>query len=346
MKRVIISIFASVFCTIFCVDSFAQGVAQSSGIQYVPDSLSSNRYAVVNLSVSFLRLEPDYESPLETQELMGTVVEITDESGYWRKIVTDQPYTAWCNRLALTEMSAEEIEAYIDASKYICTAWQSTVYSEPSSNSLKLSDLVEGDVLRQVFSGRDDGSAGEAKTKQLVRKGFRAVLLPDGRQGYVPKNDLQDYGQWLASREPSAENIIKEALKFNGIPYLWGGMSPNGVDCSGFVRFVYMMNGVRLPRNASQQVRVGKEIPVVWTSSEENHDSGISVAEFQPADLLFFGFVDEDGARHITHVGMYIGDGKMIHASQVVRINSLHSAAPDYYENTYRMVAARRILTD
>ena len=54
------------------------------------------RMAVIEFSTSYLRLQPDYESPLETQELMGTVVEIVGESGYWREIISPQPYKAWC----------------------------------------------------------------------------------------------------------------------------------------------------------------------------------------------------------------------------------------------------------
>ena len=92
----------------------------------------TKRWAVTGLSENMMRLEPDYESPLETMSLMGTVVEIVGEEGYWRKVVTPEPYTAWCTDLGLVEMSAEKINEYKAAPKYICTAHHSGVYASAS----------------------------------------------------------------------------------------------------------------------------------------------------------------------------------------------------------------------
>ena len=80
-------------------------------------SSQERRMAVIEFSTSYLRLEPDYESPLETQELMGTVVEITGEHGYWMEIISPQPYKAWCTDQGLIEMSREQTEAYEAAPK-------------------------------------------------------------------------------------------------------------------------------------------------------------------------------------------------------------------------------------
>ena len=71
------------------------------------------RMAVVEFSTSYLRLEPDYESPLETQELMGTVVEIVGEQSYWMEVITPQPYRAWCTNQGLVEMTEEELKAFV-----------------------------------------------------------------------------------------------------------------------------------------------------------------------------------------------------------------------------------------
>ena len=70
----------------------------------------TKRMAVTALSENMMRLKPDYESPLETQSLMGTLVEIIAEDGYWRQVVTPEPYTAWCTNLGLVEMTQEETE--------------------------------------------------------------------------------------------------------------------------------------------------------------------------------------------------------------------------------------------
>ncbi len=284
------------------------------------------RYAVVNSSVNFLREAPSYEAELGTQALMGTIVEIIDSTSYWRQVITPEPYTAWCNALTLIEMSSEQIEVYKSSPKLIITAWHSAVYSSPSSSSVKLTDLLEGNILRLA----------DAKSS----KGYTKVLLPDGREGYVPKTDIQDFSRAHAR---DARDIIEESLRFLGVPYLWGGASPNGVDCSGLVRHVFMMNGILLPRNASAQALEGIEV----ASAVECYGSprfSEYFSSLQPADLLFFGSLRPDGTPKVTHVGIYIGDGRMIHSSQIVRINSLISSESDYYENSHKFLFAKRIL--
>lgn len=275
--------------------------------------------AIVDFSVNYLRLKPDYESPLETQELMGTVVDVLDRDGYWVKIHTPQPYDAWCTDKGLVFMSESEIAEYEAAPKYICTARTGIVYSSPSLGARPLSDLVMGDVLRQVME----------KGKPAKSKKFLKVMLPSGLVGFVPSADLMDMEKWCASVNGSASDIVALAKSFVGVPYLWGGMSPKGFDCSGLVRFCYMMNGVALPRNASEQIFLGEDAPL---------------DRLKPGDLLFFGKKGLLGKEKVTHVGMYIGDGRFIHSSHHVRINSLSSTDADVYENMSRLLRARRIL--
>ncbi len=319
------------------------------------------QYAVVGLSVNFLREAPDYTAELGTQALMGDIVEIVDRNGYWCKVVTEEPYTAWCTDLGLVPMEASELEEYRATPKYICTAWKSTVYSCPSMKSQKICDIVEGDILRQSVKVRTvrkdiDGKAPvtameiQRYRRPVTRKGFAEVLLPDGRKGYVPGKDILDYGKWEARCLPTAENITAEAMKFIGVPYLWGGASPNGVDCSGLVRHVFRMNGILLPRNASQQALCGSavDIPELYPARETPDGRNAAARLFeslQPGDLLFFGTRGQDGAGDsISHVGIYLGDGRMIHSSHYVRINSLIPGRPDYYDGADRLLTVRRIL--
>ena len=127
----------------------------------------------------------------------------------------------------------------------------------------------------------------------------------------------------------TTEAIIAQAEKLLGVPYLWGGMSAKGVDCSGLVRISHIMNGILLPRNASQQVKCGERV---------------ELDNLQRGDLVFFGTpaTDEKPMR-ITHVGIYLGENKIIHSSHRVRINSLIPGDDDYYENSHRLVAAIRL---
>ncbi|MGM9785731.1 MAG: C40 family peptidase [Candidatus Cryptobacteroides sp.] len=309
---------------------------------------STPRRAVVELSTIYMRLEPDYESPLETQELMGTVVEITGEKGYWREIMSPQPYKAWCTEKGIVEMPEAEIEAYLKAEKYIFANLYGHVHECPSAGSATVCDLVGGDILRAGKTGRR----------------WAEVILPSGKRGFVPKNELKPFegfrnikiheGKGGCVSADEKEGMISSALQLLGVPYLWGGMSPKGVDCSGLVRWAYMMNGILLPRNASQQIFCGDEVDVDADPAfmDETMRAGESfekemqhrIRNLRRGDLLFFGTpATAEKGRRITHVGIYLGNGKMIHSSHLVRINSLIPTDEDYYENSHRLIAASRL---
>jgi len=133
----------------------------------------------------------------------------------------------------------------------------------------------------------------------------------------------------------TSENVIRTARRFFGVPYLWGGTSAKGFDCSGFTKTVYFLNGVLLPRDASQQVMVGSII-----------DTGVDMENLNTGDLLFFGSkaTPEQEAR-VTHVAIYLGRKKFIHSSGDVRINSFDPSDPDF--SKYRLgtfLHARRII--
>lgn len=213
----------------------------------------TKRMAVIGFSESYLREQPAYTAELGTQALMGSVVEIVAEEGYWKQVVTSEPYTAWCTDLGLVEMKHDRLAAYIAAPKYICTALHSTVRKGASMEEDQISDLAMGCLVRVVMT---EGK----KPKPSVRKGWAEVMLPDGRKGWTPAGDLEEFAGWAAGRKAEPGNIIATAKMFCGVPYLWGGMSGKGVDCSGFTRMAWMMNGILLPRNASQQAKLGREI--------------------------------------------------------------------------------------
>lgn len=331
-------------------------------------SAQTKRMVVTALSENMMRAEADYESALETMSLMGTVVEIVGEEGYWRQVVTPEPYTAWCTNLGLVEMSAEQINAYKAAPKYICTAQHSGVYAQPSLTGKRLSDLSMGNLVRVVYADGSVGAkgldkndakavgtkaAGEKKSKVKVsKKGkFVEVMLPDGRKGWTPAADVAEFAHWADRQSVTADNIVNTALQFEGTPYLWGGASSKGLDCSGLVRLTFFMNGHLLPRNASQQVNYGREIIMecdhsITPDSDKFHQEMVTRTQhLQPGDLVFFGTPASLLQKEkITHVGIYIGGGKIIHASHKVRINSLIPGQKDYYENSHRLLKARRYI--
>lgn len=284
--------------------------------------------AVVNVGAAFLRQAPDYESPLETQELMGRVVDILERDGYWVKVATSQPYTAWVNEKQLAMLDEGATEAWEEAPKYMVTAMHSAVYELCRQDSPVVCTLVTGNLL--ASDGRK-------------RSGMLPVALPDGRRGWVSARDVAGAAAWndrcsALGASGKCELAISYAFRMVGTAYLWGGMSSDGCDCSGLVRLCYLMTGVRLPRNASQQYRAGRDIPVAAGA-----DGTFDLSALKRGDLVFFGSRTPEKLR-ITHVGIYLGDGRMIQSSQVVRVNSLVPGREDFYENTGRLVAACRIV--
>ena len=336
------------------------------------------RMAVVEFSTCYLRLKPDYESPLETQELMGTVVEIVGEQSYWREVVTPQPYRAWCTDQGLVEMSADELKAYEEAPKVMFCDLYGHIYKEASMDSPTICDLVGGDLLRLTTIKDNTDKA----LKKALKSKWTKVMLPSGKTGFVPSKQLKPHKGFrsISMGEGSAESIssetteaiIAQAEKLLGVPYLWGGMSAKGVDCSGLVRISHIMNGILLPRNASQQVKCGERVEIPRQArndkaearddkGEARNDKGEvrndkveasynreialnATSNLERGDLVFFGTpaTDEKPMR-ITHVGIYLGENKIIHSSHRVRINSLIPGDDDYYENSHRLVAAIRL---
>ena len=166
-------------------------------------------------------------------------------------------------------------------------------------------------------------------------------MLPSGTEGYVRKTDLENFRSWADSREATEKNIVNTAKRFLGVPYMWGGTSIKGVDCSGLTRMVWFMNGVLLPRNASQQAKTGIAIPYP-DSGKDTVDKNVMTVftgRLRPGDLLFFG----TGGK-VSHVGIYIGGGRFIHASQYVRTSSLIPGEEDYYDLSWKLLHACRII--
>ncbi|HIZ85516.1 MAG TPA: C40 family peptidase [Candidatus Coprenecus stercoravium] len=268
-----------------------------------------------------MKSAPDYQSETISQATMGTPVEVTGKEGYWYSIVTPEGYTGWTTELNLALVSDERYQEWKSSQRLVVTDYFTVVREAPQLSSPVVSDCVMGNIL-ELCPAADDGD------------GYVRVMLPDGRKGYVGENSLRAFDSWLEEVEnPTGEDIVETAGMFLGFPYLWGGLSPKGLDCSGLVRLSYFMNGLILLRDARQQIETGITL-------DHNDIKG----NLRAGDLVFFGRpADGRRPRSVTHVGIYMGDGMMIHSSLRVRINSLLPGREDSYTGK-RVVGAVRIL--
>jgi len=161
------------------------------------------------------------------------------------------------------------------------------------------------------------------------------ISLPDTRKGWVSKSQSQLWESWIASRNTSPERLINTAKSMMGTPYLWGGTSIKGMDCSGFTKTIYYLNGQIIPRDASQQINEGELI-----------DANKTWEKLQVGDLLFFGEkATEEKKERVVHVAMWIGNGEFIHSRGLVRISSFDPENQNYDEyELNRYLRTKRIV--
>jgi len=298
-------------------------------IKILPESFSDNKnFGIVTLSVTNHRAEPAQAGEMLTQALMGTTVRILKQTknGYYL-VQTPDNYIAYVETPGIVRVTEAEKNSWETTEKLVFTALYGTVYSEKKETSLPVSDVVAGDQLKLI------GKKGK----------FFQVQYPNGKTGYVRKKDAQKYSDWLAQTQPYFPNLLSTGEKLLGVPYLWGGTSIKGVDCSGFVRAVFLLNGVLLPRDASQQARVGAAVDV-FENGVFNMQKALKT--LAPGDLLFFGTKRDDGSDRVTHVAMYIGDGRFIQSSGSVKISDFLPSSPDYdAAHMSQFLGARNVLS-
>jgi len=284
------------------------------------EELDDKIYGIVNISVANIRTKPEHSAEMATQALLGTPLKIYKKKGGWFMVQTPDDYIGWLDDDGFSQMNKVEFDIWNNSEKIIVTNKFGFSSSGKDENSVPVSDLVAGNILK--FKNVDDS--------------FTEVEYPDGRIAFIPSKHVQNYHSWLKSLEINQKNLISTAKSFMGLPYLWGGTSAKGVDCSGFTKTIYFLNGVLLPRDASQQVNVGELV-----DTENGFDNIL------PGDLLFFGRkADGDKKERATHVGMYIGDTEFIHSSGMVKINSLDSSRENFSEYRFKsFIRAKRIIS-
>mgnify|MGYP001084375980 FL=1 len=291
-------------------------------IRVLPDTTVSNKkYAVARNSVINIRSAPKHSAELGTQGLLGMSLKVLDKEGDFYRIQTPDKYISWVDKGGITLMNKEELDQWDNNKKIIYTKNFGYVYANKSTNASIVSDISLGGILKLVS----------------LHPNYVKVAYPDNRVGFIKRDEALMYDAWLDNLNPTESNVEKIAKTMEGFPYLWGGTSAKGMDCSGFTKMVYLMNGFIIPRDASQQIHAGKKV-----------DVNLNFSDLQKGDLLFFGKkATLNKQQRVTHVGIWLGNNKQefIHASGNVHISSMDANHPLYDEyNKNRYLGSRRYL--
>ena len=228
-------------------------------------------FGICNLAIIPLRIEPSDRSEIVSQILFGEHFEILEQHKQWCKV----------------KLQYDGYEGWIDTKQF---------QSISESNFKQLSTeaiILTADLLEYIT----------APSNLLIPIPLGSCI------SFMHHNDINisnyEFEGTKTSGEKSKENLINSALLYLNAPYLWGGKTPFGIDCSGFTQMVYKLNGYKLLRDASQQSTQGEALSFI--------------EESEPGDLAFF----DNDEGNIIHVGIIMVDNYIIHASGKVRIDRL-----------------------
>lgn len=266
-------------------------------VRILPDEvIGEKNWGVIYNSVADLRSKPSYGSEMVSQALLGMPVRVLDKSDGWHRIQTPEGYIGWMSG-SVHKLTHEDLQTYLAQPKIMVISQYAKSYTEADNKSQSVSDIVVGDML---------SVNGE-------KNNFYKVTYPDGREAFVEKHNAQKFESWMSDIKLTGESIVETAKQLMGVPYVWGGTSSKGLDCSGFTKTVYWLHGIITARDASQQIKYGVEIDRV-----SNFDDA------QKGDLVFFGVkaTEENPKERVIHVGIYIGNKQFIHASDYIHIGS------------------------
>lgn len=278
----------------------------------LPDQrLGTGRAALVRAAVAPVYAEPRLPAPQISQVVMGIRVDVLSRDGAWLRVRGEDGYLGWVQQGYLLLGEPEW-----------AAAWERGESGESVvSLGAELADEEGRTLSRPPWGAR------------LIRQAG-TFLLPDGRRGTLLNGEVVDVDRLADRFPPRGESVARTARRWHGAPYLWGGVTQGGVDCSGLTQSVLWMHGVALPRDSDLQARVGEVI-----------DIGDDFRAIAAGDLVFFA---ESGER-VSHVGISLGGPHIIHSALGnggVEVNDLTGTA-DFEQRLRSMcVSARRLLPD
>ena len=261
-------------------------------------------------SVIPVRIEPSHKSEMVTQILFGELYRVIENQDHWIRVrLAYDNYEGWIDQKQSYSIDEQEFIRLINAETPV---------------SLDLVQLLSNETRRSILPI----SLGSSLP------GIMENRFPIGKESFTFEGlmaDMSAFESMLLSqnRIKAKQTIIDDAMLYINAPYLWGGRTPFGIDCSGLTQMVYKLKKIRLLRDASQQSTHGEPVNFI--------------SETEPGDLAFFD--DEEG--RIIHVGLLVDKFKIIHASGKVRIDLIdHEGIFNEEENryTHKLRVIKRII--
>ncbi|WP_369752130.1 NlpC/P60 family protein [Flavobacterium sp. WC2409] len=252
-------------------------------------------FGICNLAIIPLRFEPSDKSEIVSQVLFGEHFEIIEQFKQWSRI----------------KMQFDDYEGWVDSKQY-------QLISE--ANYIQLSNdtiILNGDLIEYI--------TGNSNLLIPIPLGSSLSFINNNE---INVNNFYFEGTKINGIKDKKE-LINTAFLYLNAPYLWGGKTPFGIDCSGFTQMVYKLNGYKLLRDASQQATQGEALSFI--------------EESEPGDLAFFD--NEDG--NIIHVGIIMENNYIIHASGKIRIDRLDHLGiynPEINKHTHKLRVIKKII--
>jgi hypothetical protein len=236
-------------------------------------------HAIVRSALAPVRSQPSNQAEQVSEEPLGSVLAVIEKTDEWAFCRGEDGYEGWVNQGALILRDSEEAEVW----------WDDTGGKPALSLDAVVIDDAGHQLVRLPWGARVAVSGGVTR-------------LPDGRSGRFGE------GRWVAWEELSAAYpqegpaVIATAIEWLGVPYVWGGRTRWGADCSGLVQAVYRVHGFVLPRDSYQQAEIGEPI-----------DTGSNYEGVDPGDLLFFRGRE---SPKVVHVALSLGGSVILHAAE------------------------------
>lgn len=289
---------------------------------------SNGTKAVITTSALNIRSGPSTSYAVTTKAYKGDSVQILESSNGWHKIKLSNGKIGWGSGSYISTSSNgggssdNETSTPSNGAKAVVTTSTLNIRSGPSTSYSVITKAYKGDRVEILES-----SNGWNKVKMSSGKigwGSGAYISTSINDGSNSGSDNDNTESEESIPQDKGQAIVDLAKAQLGKPYAWGAEGPNSFDCSGLTYYVYGKVGIKLPRVSRDQYNVG------WN---------VNYSNLKPGDLLFSS---TDGSGNITHVGIYIGNGEMIHSPKPGDVIQRTNINTSYWQNAH--VGAKRVL--